>query len=95
MESTARMFESVNGELQGMLHALMSELEPLRQRWQGQGGASFERVKQAFHADQQALNRALLDTAEAIRSAGSSYAAADEGSSTVVAHALPPRTLPL
>ncbi len=95
MEATARRFETVNGELQAMLGALMAELEPLRQRWQGLGAASFERVREAFRADQEALNRALVDTAAAIRASGSAYAATDDRSGRALAHSYRPNPLPL
>ncbi len=82
-------------ELQGMLAALMTELEPLRQKWQGLGAASFERVREAFRADQQALSRALVDTAAAIRASAASYARTDDRSSRIVAQSYAPSPLPL
>lgn len=77
METTARRFESVNGSLDGMLRRLMHELEGLRTQWTGAGGRSFEQVKQAWAADQDKLNRALAETATAMRTAGRQYTAAD------------------
>lgn len=77
MEQTAARFEQVNEGLQGMLTRLMGELEVLRTQWQGAGGRSFDQVKQAWAADQEALQQALLATATAIRTAGQRYDAAD------------------
>ncbi len=77
MERTAARFEQVNQSLQGMLSRLLSELEVLRSQWQGAGGRSFEQVKLAWADDQQALSRALAETASAIRTSGRRYDATD------------------
>ncbi|GIG58833.1 hypothetical protein Lfu02_32050 [Longispora fulva] len=95
MERTAREFESVNGELQQMLTRLMDELEPLRQKWQGAGGHSFEQVKRAFHDDQVAINAALRETAAAIRTSGHSYATTDQGAAADLSRVSPAKHLPL
>ena len=81
METTARRFESANGSLDGMLRRLMNELEGLRTQWTGAGGRSFEQVKQAWAADQEKLNRALAETATAMRTAGQQYTATDTAAS--------------
>jgi WXG100 family type VII secretion target len=73
LNAAAQRFEQVDGELQSMLSTLMSELEVTNSRWQGAGGRSFQAVKQAFHDDQLALNRNLLETAQALRTAGRNY----------------------
>lgn len=77
MRSTAATFDSVNQGLESMLRRLMDELDVLRTRWQGAGGRSFEQVRQRWAVDQRALNRALAETAEAIRTAGQRYDASD------------------
>jgi ESAT-6 family protein len=77
MESTARRFEQANEQLEGMLSRLLHELEGLRTAWQGAGGYSFERVKQAWAEDQRALHRALGETSAAIRTAGRGYTLSD------------------
>lgn len=77
MESTAAKFDSVSTALDGMLRRLMDELSVLRTRWQGAGGRSFEQVRQQWAVDQGALDRALRDTAEAIRTAGRRYGSVD------------------
>lgn len=77
MEQTAARFEQVNEGLQGMLTRLMADLEVLRTQWQGAGGRSFEQIRQAWAADQEALQQALLGTAGAIRTAGRRYDATD------------------
>jgi WXG100 family type VII secretion target len=78
MEATAAKFEGVNDSLQSMLSTLMSELSVLQTAWQGQGGRSFEQVKQAWERDQKAIQQALLETATAIRTSGQQYTASDD-----------------
>lgn len=77
LQAAARRFEQVNGELQSMLSTLMSALEITKGGWQGAGGRSFDTVKQAWHRDQEALHRNLLETAEGLRTAGQHYEASD------------------
>ncbi len=77
MEATATRFEQVNSSLQGTLRRLLGELEVLRSQWQGAGGNSFEQVKTAWAEDQQTLQRALGDTATAIRTSGRHYTTSD------------------
>lgn len=77
MERAAARFEEVNEGLQGMLSRLMGELDVLRTQWQGAGGRSFDQVRQAWQDDQQALQRALVSTAGAIRTSGRRYEATD------------------
>lgn len=77
METTARKFENVNSELQTMLTGLMNRLEVLRSAWQGAGGRSFERVKTSWGDNQKLLQRALEETATAIRISGQQYSATD------------------
>jgi WXG100 family type VII secretion target len=91
MESTARRFDDVNASLDGMLRRLLSELEGLRSQWTGAGGRSFEQVKLAWAADQEKLNRALAETASAVRTAGRQYAVTDTAAADrfTVRHDLP------
>jgi WXG100 family type VII secretion target len=77
LNTAAQRFEQVDGELQTMLNTLMSELESTQTAWQGAGGRAFSGVKQAFHNEQKALNRNLLETAQALRTAGQNYDATD------------------
>ena len=77
METTARKFEDVNSSLDGMLRRLLNELEGLRTQWTGAGGRSFDRVKQAWAAEQRKLNLALAETATGMRTAGKQYASTD------------------
>jgi WXG100 family type VII secretion target len=77
LHSAAARFEQVDSELQAMLSTLMRELETTRTGWQGAGGRSFDAVKQAWHRDQDALNKNLLETAEGLRSAGRNYQVTD------------------
>lgn len=77
MQQTAAKFEQVDQSLQSMLSSLMAELEVLQQAWRGSGGRSFEQVKQAWSQDQAALQRALRETAAAIRTAGQRYDVSD------------------
>ena len=77
MEATASKFEGVNDSLQSMLNVLMSELSVLQTAWRGAGGRSFEQVKQAWERDQKAIQQALLETANAIRTSGQQYTSTD------------------
>lgn len=77
MQQTAAKFEQVDQSLQTMLSQLMAELEVLQQAWRGAGGRSFERVRQQWSQDQATLHRALRETAQAIRTAGTQYDASD------------------
>lgn len=87
MERTAARFEQVNESLQDMLTRLMGELEVLRAHWQGAGGRTFTQVTQVWRDDQEALARALLATAGAIRTAGRRYQTADRAAADRVAGA--------
>jgi ESAT-6 family protein len=84
LDAAAKRFEEVNGELQGMLRTLLSQLESMKQQWQGAGGRSFESVKSAWSTDLANLNTNLLETAAGIRSSGQNYYASDtEASQTM------------
>lgn len=85
MQQTAAKFEQVDQSLQTMLSGLMAELEVLQQAWRGAGGRSFEQVKQQWAEDQAALQRALRETASAIRTAGAQYDVSDTEAATRVA----------
>jgi len=82
MEQTAAKFEATNGDLQTMLRNLLNELEVLQTAWQGSGARSFHNVKQQWADDQAKLQRALLETAGAIRSSGQNYTATDTEASS-------------
>ena len=77
MRQTANKFEQVDQSLQSMLSGMMAELEALQHAWRGAGGRSFEQVKQQWAQDQAAMQRALRETAAAIRTAGRQYEASD------------------
>ncbi|MFD0786831.1 WXG100 family type VII secretion target [Micromonospora azadirachtae] len=77
MQQTAARFEQVDQSLQSMLTSLLTELDVLQQAWRGAGGRSFEQVKQQWAQDQAALQRALRETASAIRTAGQHYDVSD------------------
>ncbi|OZV76496.1 WXG100 family type VII secretion target [Micromonospora echinospora] len=85
MQQTAAKFEQVDQSLQTMLTQLMTELEVLQQAWRGAGGRSFEQVRQQWSQDQAALQRALRETAQAIRTAGTQYDTADAEAASRVA----------
>ncbi|HEU4348438.1 MAG TPA: WXG100 family type VII secretion target [Actinoplanes sp.] len=95
MASTAAKFESVNGSLTSMLNNLMSELSVLSGAWKGLAAGEFERVKAQYARDLSDLNRALLETAEAIRTSGVSYDATDSASAARVSKSGGGYTLPL
>jgi WXG100 family type VII secretion target len=77
MASTAAKFDQVNSSLTAMLNKLMSELSVLQGGWKGLAAAEFEKVKHQYAKDLSDLNKALADTAEAIRRSGVSYDASD------------------
>jgi WXG100 family type VII secretion target len=85
MRQTAAKFEQVDQSLQSMLSALLAELEALQQAWQGAGGRSFEQVKQQWARDQAAMQRALRETASAIRTSGQQYDMSDSEAASRVA----------
>lgn len=84
MASTAARFETVNQELTSMLNGLMSELSVLSSAWKGLGAQEFERVKQQYAKDLSDLNRALAETAAAIRTSGVGYDATDSAAAARV-----------
>jgi WXG100 family type VII secretion target len=86
MQSTAAKFEQVDQSLQSMLSSLMSELEALQTAWRGAGGRSFEQVKQQWAQDQATMQRALRETASAIRTAGQQYDTTDSDAASKVAN---------
>ena len=77
MQQTAARFEQVDQSLHNMLTSLLAELAVLQTAWRGAGGRSFEQVKQQWSQDQAAMQRALRETAGAIRTAGRQYEASD------------------
>jgi WXG100 family type VII secretion target len=77
MQQTAAKFEQVDQSLQSMLSSMLAELEVLQTAWRGAGGRSFEQVKVQWSQDQKAMQRALRETAQAIRTAGQQYDASD------------------
>ena len=85
MQQTAAKFEQVDQSLQSMLSGLLAELEVLQTAWRGAGGRSFEQVKQAWSQDQSNLQRALRETATAIRTAGQHYDSSDSDAASRVA----------
>jgi len=85
MQQTAAKFEQVDQSLQTMLSSMMAELEALQHAWRGAGGRSFEQVKQQWAQDQAAMQRALRETAGAIRTAGQQYEASDSEAASRVA----------
>lgn len=85
MQQTAQKFEQVDQSLQSMLSSMLSQLEVLQTQWRGAGGRSFEQVKQQWAQDQEAIHRALRETATAIRTSGTQYDASDSDASSRVA----------
>jgi len=95
MASTAGKFEQANNSLQSMLKTLMSELSALSGAWKGLGAVEFEKVKQQYQLDLHALNKALSDTAEAIRTSGANYDTSDADAAARVTKSGGGHTLPL
>ena len=84
MVSTAAKFETVNSSLTSMLNKLLSELSMLNSAWKGMAAGEFEKVKTQYAKDLSDLNRALAETAEAIRTSGVSYDASDSAAASRV-----------
>ena len=78
LERTAARFDQVDRDLEAVLKGLISQLEVVRDAWQGAGGRSFEQVKTQWAEDQAAIHRTLAETAAALRAAGRGYDAADD-----------------
>ncbi|MBB2945061.1 WXG100 family type VII secretion target [Actinoplanes sp. CA-015351] len=95
MTRTAAKFDQVNDALQGTLRGLMSELSVLQGAWRGLGAEAFERARSQYAADLRRLGGALAETAEAIRSAGGGYQAADAGAAARMARSGGSIELPL
>ena len=84
MATVSAKFETVNAELTEMLSKLMGRLSGLQTAWVGSGGRAFESVKIQYEADLKKLNQALLQTAEAIKTSGSSYESTDSTSASMI-----------
>jgi WXG100 family type VII secretion target len=80
MASTAAKFDTVNQQLTSMLNNLMSNLSTL----QGLAAGEFEKVKTQYAADLNQLNKALAETAEAIRTSGTNYDTTDSAAAARV-----------
>jgi WXG100 family type VII secretion target len=77
LEQTAKKFDDANNQMMGMLNRLLRELETLQSAWQGHGGLAFQEVKRRWSEDQTTIQRALGETAQAIRTSGTTYSATD------------------
>ena len=95
MASTAAKFETVNSSLTSMLNNLMSELSALSGAWKGMAASEFEKVKTQYAKDLSDLNRALAETAVAVRTSGVGYDASDSGAAARVTNSGGGYTLPL
>ena len=84
MANAAANFDTVNSSLTSMLNNLMSELSVLSSAWKGMAAGEFEKVKTQYAKDLKDLNRALGETAEAIRTSGVSYDASDNAAASRV-----------
>lgn len=84
MAQTAAKFDQVNSSLTTMLSKLMSDLSVLQTAWVGSGGRAFEAVKNQYQRDLADVNKALADTAEAIRTSGVSYDNTDTSAARLV-----------
>jgi WXG100 family type VII secretion target len=87
MAKTAQNIDGVADSLTGMLNSLMNELAPLSSYWVGQGGSSFQQVKQRVDEDVAKLNVALRSIAEAVSTAGRDYTVSDDEMRSEMTHA--------
>jgi len=84
MAKAAADFERVNSSLTSMLNTLMGRLSGLQTAWVGSGGTAFTDVKIRYQQDLEQLNKALADTAEAIRTSGLSYDSTDSTAASTI-----------
>jgi WXG100 family type VII secretion target len=84
MARVSAQFEKTNADLTQMLNKLMGRLSGLQTAWVGGGGRAFDSVKIQYQQDLAQLNKALADTAEAIRTSGASYDTTDSTAASMV-----------
>jgi WXG100 family type VII secretion target len=78
MVKTEKDVDGVADRLTATLTTLMNELTPLQSAWLGQGGASFQQVRERFDQDMAKLNHSLRSLAEAVGTSGRTYEVSDE-----------------
>jgi WXG100 family type VII secretion target len=84
MARVSAKFEQTNSDLTRMLNQLMGRLSGLQTAWVGSGGRAFESVKNQYQQDLAQLNKALADTAEAIKTSGISYDSTDTSAASAI-----------
>ncbi|AGL13950.1 WXG100 family type VII secretion target [Actinoplanes sp. N902-109] len=84
MAQTAAKFEQANHDLTAMLNRLMSELSVLQTAWAGKGARAFESVRAQYQQDLTQINKALAETAEAIKTSGVGYDTTDESAANLM-----------
>jgi WXG100 family type VII secretion target len=84
MARVSANFDQVNADLTDTLNKLMGKLAKLQTAWVGGGGRAFESVKNQYEQDLKQLNKALADTAEAIRTSGVSYDSTDSSAASLI-----------
>ena len=82
MAQTAAKFDSTAADLSGMLQRLSTELDELYAGWTGRGANAFQQVRAQWTTDTRTLQRALTETAGAIRTAGTQYTSSDEAAAS-------------
>jgi WXG100 family type VII secretion target len=95
MAKAAADFDAANSSLTSMLNKLMSDLSLLSVAWKGMAAGEFEKVKSQYAKDLSDLNRALAETAEAIRTSGVNYDVSDSEAAARVTTSGGSFTLPL
>ena len=95
MASTAAKFDTVNSSLTAMLKQLMGDLSVLQTAWKGLAAGEFEKVRAQYEKDLTDLNRALSETAVAIKDSGQSYDTTDATNAANVTKSAGSYTLPL
>jgi WXG100 family type VII secretion target len=74
----ANRFESIRDELQSKLTTLRGIVDGVRAEWQGSAGASFQNVTEAWKQRQADLIATLTNTAQAIRTNGTTLGSSNE-----------------
>ena len=78
MVKSEKDVDDVADRLTFTLTTLMNELTPLQTAWLGQGGASFQQVRDRFDQDMGRLNQSLRSLAEAVGTSGRNYNVTDQ-----------------
>jgi WXG100 family type VII secretion target len=81
LQKAAQNMENTNQQLQSNIKQLESILATTQPAWQGQAATAFAHLMQRFQEDATKLNQSLMQIAEQVTGAASSYAQQEENAS--------------